>query len=58
MNVKNPEDVKSCNMKVRITAAERELLETYCEAHGVKMSEFVRTAVLKELRRRQNQEVK
>jgi hypothetical protein len=52
MNIKNPEDVKSCNLKVRITAAEREALQTYCETYGMKMSEFIRAAVLKELSKR------
>lgn len=49
--MKAPEDKKTANLKVRITESEKELLEARCEELDMKMSEFIRIAVLKELRR-------
>lgn len=49
--MKQPEDKKTENLKVRITATEKEMLEVRCAELGIKMSEFIRAAVLKELKR-------
>lgn len=56
--MKAPEDKKTENLKVRITPIEREMLEAYCDENDIKMSEFIRAAVLKELRIQKRKEVK
>lgn len=53
--MKTPEERKTENLKVRITQAEKAMLEAYCEEHDIKMSEFIRTAVIQKLK---NQEVR
>ncbi len=47
--MKNPEDVKSCNLKIRVTPKEKERIEAMCESRNMKMSEFIRLAIQKEL---------
>lgn len=54
--MKAPEDKKTENLKVRITPIEREMLEAYCDENDIKMSEFIRAAVLKELHHNQKSE--
>lgn len=54
MNVKNPEEKKSCNLKVRVTEAEKEELKLYCDRYGLNMSELIRSLIQNKMR----QEVK
>lgn len=47
--MKNPEDVKSCNLKIRVTPKEKEEIETMCAARNLTISELIRVAIKKEL---------
>lgn len=36
---------KDCQIKVRITAVQKEKIERYCEAHELNVSQFLRMAI-------------
>lgn len=36
---------KDCQIKVRITAVQKEQIERYCEAHNLNVSQFLRMAI-------------
>ena len=36
---------KECQIKVRITAVQKEQIERYCETHGMNVSQFLRMAI-------------
>lgn len=36
---------KDCQIKVRITAVQKEEIERYCEASGLNVSQFLRMAI-------------
>lgn len=40
--MKDERDVKSCNMKIRISPKEKEALEKYAAKHSITMSEAIR----------------
>lgn len=40
--MKDERDVKSCNMKIRISPREKEALERYAAKHDLTMSEAIR----------------
>ena len=45
--MKDERDVKSCNMKIRISPKEKEALEKYATKHSITMSEAIRQLCFK-----------
>lgn len=47
-------DNKDCQIKVRITASQKEQIERYCEISGLNVSQFLRLAIEEYLGGRKN----
>ena len=41
---------KDIQIKVRITATDREMISNYCEDHNITISDFLRAAIYKKLK--------
>ena len=46
---------KDCQIKVRITASQKEEIERYCEINGLTISQFLRMAMEETLGGRENE---
>jgi hypothetical protein len=47
---------KDIQIKVRITATDKETIESYCEAHSITISDFLRAAIYKKLKENKENE--
>lgn len=43
-------DIKDIQIKVRITATEKDKISSYCEEHNLTVSDFLRSAIYKKLK--------
>lgn len=43
-------EIKDIQIKVRISATEKEIIDSYCEEHGLTISNFLRAAINKKIK--------
>lgn len=48
--MKDINDKKNIQIKVRISPVEKERIDNYCEQHELSVSDFLRAAILKQLK--------
>lgn len=50
-------EIKSEVLRLRVSKEEKKTVEEFCERHGCSMSNFMREAMVREMRRRDGKEV-
>lgn len=50
-------ELKDQTLKLKVSKSEKEVVTEFCERHGISLSNFMREAMVREMRRRDGKEV-